>query len=458
METLSHLNNMKKTIIALAFAMGLISVSSCAKEARVDREYPDKLKIETNYVTLREGQTSDVPLIFSRFDRGIYVKEDYDYILNPHNVVFSSSDDKVVSVSKTGVITAVGVGTARITGLADVKVGGYVDVTVKEETSELHSFDGDIENTALTPSRVFMPLGIVHTTMQGFDFDMSGNIYIAWEENDVMHVRKFVNGAPSGSDMLLPCSGHGDGFCIEQNSTECYFWTTGSLGNENGGYKGGKAADDGIRYTCRFKFEAGTTKYPEDAESCYFLNANGARICDIDEERDVIAFWSYGSKDFCSIYKLSELRSAAQVSYPVTRTHNSGTIVSAYNLNSLTPLGSFQFDRGMVCGTRVSEGVTSIDAVQGFTVYDGKLFFESGVKTDAAAKVTVMDFKGQILKDKIPVGVSADKDKIVKLNLSSDGTFEPEGIHIRKGVMYLGFVGDYPTSGSKKHSCILKVE
>lgn len=39
-----------------------------------------------------------------------------------------------------------------------------------------------------------------------------------------------------------------------------------------------------------------------------------------------------------------------------------------------------------------------------------------------------------------------------------DGTFEPEGVHIRKGQMYLGFVGDYPTAGSRKHTCIIKLK
>ena len=53
---------------------------------------------------------------------------------------------------------------------------------------------------------------------------------------------------------------------------------------------------------------------------------------------------------------------------------------------------------------------------------------------------------------------AADKQQLIKLNLSSDGMFEPEGVHIHKGQMYLGFMGDYPTAGSRKHTCIIKLK
>ena len=72
--------------------------------------------------------------------------------------------------------------------------------------------------------------------------------------------------------------------------------------------------------------------------------------------------------------------------------------------------------------------------------------------------MSVLDFSGNILQKLVKVGVSVDKQQLIKLNLSSDGTFEPEGLHIHNGQMYLGFVGDYPTSGSKKHTCVIKLK
>lgn len=437
----------------------LAAAISCNKGNGEEQVPDDKLAIEKTYITLNEGETSSVKLIYSKFDRGIFVSEDYDFETNPYNLRFISSDESVATVSPEGLIEAIGVGSSQITAKADIKVNGFVDVTVKAKEEIKYTFKADIANTKLTEENIVLPLGISHATMQSFDMDRSGNIYISWEEDNAMHVRKFVGGKPVGDDMILPCSGHGDCFCIEQDKSECYFWTTGSLGEPSGGFSGGKANDSAVRFTCRFKFEAGTVKYPEDAEECYYYSVNGCRICDIDLEHDMIAFWGGDSStDFCRIYKFSDLKKASKITKKVTREHNKGTEVTAYNLNSLSPVGSFSFTRTIVCGTHLDNGESKVNAVQGFTVYDGKIYFEAGYKNDAASTVTVLDFSGTILQERIPVGLSADKNQLKSLNLSSDGTFEPEGIHIRKGVMYFGFVGDYPTNGAKKHSCILKIE
>ena len=437
----------------------LAAAISCDKNTGTEQSPKDKMSIERANFTLNEGETAVVKLLYTKFDRGIFVESEYDFIANPYNLHFLSSDESVATVSPDGTIQAVGVGAAQISAKADIKVNGFVDVNVRAKDEIKYTFTADIANTKLTNDNIVLPLGISHATMQGFDMDKHGNIYISWEGNDGMHVRKFVAGQPVGDDMILPCSGHGDCFCVDQDENECYFWTVGSLGEAPGGYSGGKANDSAVRYTCRFKFEPGTTKYPEDAEECYFYSTNGCRICDIDLEHDRIAFWGGDSKtDFCRVYRFSDLQKASKVTHKVTRVHNKDTEVSAYKLQDLSPVSSFSFTRTIVCGTHIDEGATKVNAVQGFTVYDDKVYFLAGYKNDAAATVTVLDFNGKILQERIPVGLSADKQKLVSLNLSSDGTFEPEGIHIRKGVMYFGFVGDYPTNGAKKHGCILKIE
>jgi hypothetical protein len=446
-----------KTSYILMVATLMVAAISC-KETDLEQENNDRLAIESTNITLTEGETASVKLSYSKFDRGVYVEQEYDFTVNQHHLRFTSSDESVAVVSDEGMIQAVGIGAAKITATADVKVDGYVNVTV-DATEEIdYKFTGDIANTKLTSNNIVLPLGISHAVMQGFDMDRHGNIYISWEEDDGMHVRKFVGGKPVGEDMLLPTCGHGDCFCVEQDKNECYFWTVGSLGEPNGGFSGGLATDSAVRLTCRFKFEPGTVKYPEDAEECYYYNANGCRECEIDQEHDIVALWGYNGSDLCKIYKLSDLKKASKITKKVTRKFNNGKEVSVYDLNSLTPVGSFNFQRKVICGTRVVDGETQLHAIQGFTVYDGKVYFLAGYKNDPAATISVLDFSGKILQERTPVGLSADKDKLVSLNLSSNGTFEPEGMHIRKGVMYLGFVGDYTTAGAKKHSCILKIE
>lgn len=443
---------------SLMVATLLVAAISCDRDAGIEQENLDRIAIENTYITLYEGENASVDLSYSKFDRGIYVEQEYDFNTNPHHIRFESSDETVATVSSEGLIQATGVGIAKITVKADIKVNSPIEVTVKENDKTDYTFTGDIANTRLTEANIVLPLGISHATMQGFDMDKSGNIYISWEEDDGMHVRKFVAGKPVGNDMLLPTCGHGDCFCVEQDKNECYFWTVGSLGEPNGGFSGGLATDNAVRLTCRFKFEPGTVKYPEDAEECYYYNTNGCRECEIDLEHDIIALWGYNGSDLCKIYKFSDLKKATKVTRKVTRKLNKDREVAAYDLNSLTPVGSFTFERKVICGTRVVDGKTQLHAIQGFTVYDGKIYFLAGYKNDPAATISVLDFTGKILQKRIPVGISADKDKLVSLNLSSNGTFEPEGMHIRKGVMYLGFVGDYTTAGAKKHGCILKIE
>ena len=235
---------------------------------------------------------------------------------------------------------------------------------------------------------------------------------------------------------------HGDGFSIEYDADDVYFWTSGTMGDhtDNGGYSGGKANGPDVRLICRHKFKPGVTEYAEESLEQFYLNDNGARFADVDTEHDVIALWTYeNSSDYIYVYRLSEIRKAKTITVKVTReSHNQGKSVTAYNLKTVTPIASFPWKR-----KGVTTGETNAGAVQGLCVYDDRI---------------VMDFSGNILQKLVKVGVSADKQQLVKLNLSSDGTFEPEGVHIRKGQMYLGFVGDYPTSGSKKHTCIIKLK
>ena len=154
------------------------------------------------------------------------------------------------------------------------------------------------------------------------------------------------------------------------------------------------------------------------------------------------------------VYRISDIRKATTVTKKVTRaSHNTGKEVTAYNLGSITAVARFAWKR-----KGVTTGDTNAGAVQGLCVYDDRIYVTSGAKNDPATLMSVLDFKGTILQQLVKVGVSADKQQLIKLNLSSDGTFEPEGVHIRKGQMYLGFVGDYPTAGSRKHTCVIKLK
>ena len=439
-------------------AATLLLLVSCGEKPAQEEVHLDKMSFSKTEMILEEGETALLPVDYQKWDRGVYMKSDYDFSADPCALTVTVSDPAVASV-EAGTIKALKKGTATITVTSsNVTVSGKLELTVKEYQTGTYTFSQDL-GQSLTSDMIVLPLGLNNTTMQGLDIDRQGTFYMAWEENDSeMRVRAFnKNGTSIGSDMVLPSGAHGDGFSIEYNSGDVYFWTCGNLGEHaDGGYAGGKASTSSVRLICRHKFKAGATEYAEDAEACYYLNDNGCRMIDVDTEHNVMAFWTYeDSEDVLYVFKYSDVKNlTATVKKTVTRTsHNNGMTVEARDLRTLTPVSRFAWVRkGNVTGS------TNSGAVQGLCIYDDKIYVESGAKDDEATLISVLDFNGNILQKLVALGVSKDKQQLISLGLSSDGTFEPEGIHIHEGVMYLGFVGDFPTSGSKKHCCILKLK
>lgn len=436
-----------------------VLLAACSKApAEPANATKDKVDFLQNELTLFEGEEMAVPMAYKQFDRGVYVDKEYDFESNPLGLKINSSAGDIVSVSAPGKIKGLKEGSSTLTMTSSsIKVKGSLLVTVKKnEVTPPAAFSQDITQS-LTADMIYLPLGL-QSGMQSFDIDKRGGCYMSTETSTAMTVCALnKDGSKIGSDMVLPSGGHGDGFSIEYDSDEVYFWTSGSMGEhgENGAYAGGRATDDDVRLICRHKFKAGVTEYAEDAAERFYLNDNGCRFVDVDTEHDVMLLWTYeNSSDYIYVYKLSTIRNAKTITKTVTRTsHNNGATVTAYNLNTVTPIASFPWKR-----KGVTTGDTNSGAVQGLCIYDDRIYVDSGAKNDDATLMSVMDFQGNIIQKLVPVGVTVDKQQLIKLNLSSDGTFEPEGVHIHKGQMYLGFVGDYPTSGSKKHTCIIRLK
>ena len=449
----------KRFIVKAAAALSAAAflLTGCGKPAPAGGETSkDKMSFLQNECVVFVGEEMDVPVSYQVFERGVYVKKQYDFASNPGGVTISSSSPDVASVS-AGKIKGLKEGTATLTLSSNqITTSGQLAVTVKKSEITPEAFNQDITQP-LTADMIVLPLGLTGG-MQSFDIDKRGQFYMSTEDSNSMRVCALnKDGSKIGADMVLPSGGHGDGFSIEQDADEVYFWTSGTLGEHttNGGYSGGKANESDVHLICRHKFKAGVTEYAEEAVECFYLNDNGARFADVDTEHDVMALWTYeGSSDYIYVYKISDIRKASKVTKKVTRTsHNEGKEVTAYNLNSIKSVARFSWKR-----KGVTTGETNAGAVQGLCVYDDRIYVTSGAKNDEATLMSVMDFEGNILQKLVKVGVSEDKQQLIKLNLSSDGTFEPEGVHIRKGQMYLGFVGDYPTAGSRKHTCIIKLK
>lgn len=305
----------------------------------------------------------------------------------------------------------------------------------------------------LDSCEIYLKSGISHATMQGMDVNRQGQCYMSWEEQNCMHVRKIGAYEP---DMILPTGGHGDCFFIEQRQDSCmYFWTSGSLGEGNGGYRGGQALDDDIRLICKYKYKPGALGYPENAEECYYLNNNGCRMVDVDEKDSILVCWTYeDGLDYIITYRMSDMIYCTPIECVVSRTFHKGETVRALNLNSITPLSRFSWNRNVTCGT--TNGYPK--AVQGLCADGGKIYILTGYKHDSASALSILDYSGKLLTTCAELAFTKEKNKLIEKDVTSDGTFEPEGIHIHDGNVYIGFVGDYPEKGTAKHSCIIRTK
>lgn len=446
--------NLKFVLTALA---ALMMLAGCKKEDSPagGGKSDAKISFAKKEVTLFEGEKYVIAVNYEEFERGVYVKKNYDFAANPMGISIVSSSDAVTVDFASATLTAVKEGSATVSlKTASGAVNSSLAVTVKKNDVGPAAFSQDMSQ-GLTKDMLLLPC--YSAAMQSFDIDKRGDIYISTERNNAMSVVAInKDGSAIGSDMLLPTCGHGDCFCIEQEGSDVYFWTNGTLGDrgDGGGYSGGKANDTAVHLICRYKFTPGATKYAEEADECFYINDNGCRMVDVDMEHDVMMCWTYDSQDYIYVYKFSDIRKAPKVTKKVSRTsYNQGKSVEAYNLSALTPICKYSWKR-----MGVATGSTNSGAVQGMCIYDDKIYVDSGKKDDAATLISVLNFKGELETQLLPVGVSANKNTLMSLNVSGDGNFEPEGLHIRKGVMYLGFVGDFPKTAATKRSCIIKLK
>ena len=121
---------------SLMVATLLVAAISCDRDAGIEQENLDRIAIENTYITLYEGENASVDLSYSKFDRGIYVEQEYDFNTNPHHIRFESSDETVATVEITengAVVTGVGAGTADITVKTDNGLSAKKEVTVTAE-------------------------------------------------------------------------------------------------------------------------------------------------------------------------------------------------------------------------------------------------------------------------------------------------------------------------------------
>lgn len=374
--------------------------------------------------------------------------------------VWYSDNTEVVTVSRTGLITAINEGVATIT--ADIGSAKAVCKVLVIGTSSV--FNLDLLKTPLSEQLIYSAntkLIAPYRVMQGFDIDSSGNIYFiqigaysgGTPGSTKAHESYIIKTTPNSNDvsnyMTFKYFGHGSNLAIEEtNQGDTYVWL-----NSNATKNLTSFEYEDSKTISRIKYEPGKTYEEGYAGETFYLGdefKNTHPAIDVKNRRLTISasqnrlrhFFTY---DLDDAMNLSEKEISLELTYggelvgetPVTETRK----IQVKDLRELIPLGYFKIP----VGYNKDKDINS-HSMQGFDVQGNFIYFNEGDGNQNIIKnghsndyVTIFDLNGNIIKNRTAVYAITDLDLLNKLSITDTGYMEGEGLKIIDNKLYLGF-------------------
>lgn len=352
-----------------------------------------------------------------------------------YKTVFTSSDASVASVSSDGTVTAHRPGSVVIR--AGIEGSGvYAE-------RKWHVVDLNFVKQAYSRSLVFVTGHTIYykSVMQSWDFfdDYMYVCQISGGIHSLSFTRKPVLTATPQAYMHLKYFGHGDNCFVERCSDGDYLWVPNYGTLESG---------QTDRYTdsqvlSRVRFQNARTMLPEDSDDNYIMPGARRIIAAYDEDNGNIGIWfrDAAGKAWFYIYNLEKLKEAPSedIRLSFDRRYASPVVtdrpvVRARDLSKLPPLMKFAMPLNNV--------------PQGYDFHHGKIWFfqGDGAESDEVAagtnanwaRVSLIDMAPKVL-ERADVPWVADLSLLDSEGITNLGYFEPEGIKVKDGVLYLGF-------------------
>ena len=332
----------------------------------------------------------------------------------------SSRNESIAIVTSAGVVVPVSCGST------------VIDAVMDEVSASVNVFVNDPDDAPLPdPSMTYKPNSIYlnvnnNRGMQVFEMLNDGSIIISVSlgtAKEQYFERIFRNG-DKDPVMHVSKGDHGDSMSIEETEGKIFVWFSSF---DSDWY-------EGPRLIVRSEFKPGGSYTPEDFSDLYYYSDKGQGFVSVDDKHDLLAIFC---QNRVRVYKLSEAKKAAQKEIALKRFVTNSSPVnftrSAHDLTTLIPVADFTLDdegyRGTYNGTR--------RPMQGFCVYKDLVYFHLGVQDVA---VTVLDFKGNYKMQHVEMSIEDDKETLINYGLLDPKyNFEPEGIQIQNGHVYLGF-------------------
>ena len=279
------------------------------------------------------------------------------------------------------------------------------------------------------------------SVVQSWDFfdDCMYACQVCGSPHTLTYTRKPVHEQDPQEYMHLKYFGHGDNMFVERCTDGDWLWTSNYGTLESG--QTNRYTDSQV--LSRVRFRSGVTMIPSESTDNYILPGMKRMIAAYDKDNGTVGIWCRDAKGtaWFYVYGIEELKSAPKESLVLSAPISYGDpavtskpAVRACNLSNLAPVLRFQMPFNNV--------------TQGYDWHHGKIWFLRGAGAEAEdvvagtgknwATAYLIDSSGKKLAE-ASVPWVADLKLLASQGLTDLGYFEPEGIKVKDGVLFLGF-------------------
>lgn len=370
-----------------------------------------------------------------------------------YSITYTSSDPSVASIDDKGLVTAKKAGSTVIRA-AEPESGVYVErkyyvVNLAQLTA---GYDA---------ARKFSCGHTIYykAVMQSWDF--FDDWFYVCQVCGSPHTLSFTRKPPQAQDpqtyMHLKYYGHGDNIFVERCDDGDWLWVSNYGTLESG--QTNRYADSQV--LSRVKFREGQTYLPAQADFNFVIPGMKRIIAAYDHENGSIGIWcrDSGGKAWFYVYDLETIKSATPRSLQLTYGISYGSpavtekpAVRAVDLSAITPLQKFQMPFNYV--------------PQGYDWHRNRIYFMRGDGAEAEevaagtnknwARVYLINPHTAKTVTQVDVPWVDNLSVLDSEGLTNLGYFEPEGIKIKDGVLYLGFASKDAGSSPPRRVNIFK--
>lgn len=401
-------------VVITAAVLLIATLSACNNDN--DRQVAN-LEFAGGDITLAVGKNAELPLMIVYNDGS---KEPCSFNDRSKGISVSSRNESVVVVTSEGILVPVSKGYTAIDAVVE-GISASVNVFVNDS--------GDIPfpnpKMTLKPNSIYL-FANNNRGMQVFEMLDDGSVIISVSlgtENKQYFERIYRDGRIDPA-MQVSKGDHGDSMSIEETGGEIYVWFSSF---DSDWY-------EGPRLIVRSEFKPGESYTPEDFSDLYYYGDKERGYVSVDDKHDLLAIFCHS---VVRVYRLSEAKKAALKEVEFKRTVVNSSPVKftriAHDLTTLDPIAVFSVKDGEYNGS--FNGTRR--PMQGFCVYKDLVYFHLGAQDVA---VTVLDFNGNYRMQHVELSIEDDKEALINNGLLDPKyNFEPEGIQIQDGHVFLGF-------------------